>query len=282
MRLTKIDSLDLLGLEPYRTLRRTLEHRAQGIFVAEGEKVVRRFVKSNLKIVSMLMTQEWLDEYSALFDDREIEEGVFVAEKGRLEQIVGYRLHQGIMAIGRVPENVDLFDLIKKSIPPKLFVAVDGIANSENMGVIVRNCAAFGAQGLIFDEASCDPYLRRSVRNSMGTIFNLPVVKVDKLSESLERLHGEFSIKTIAADPKSDSKEISGVNLSGDICLVFGSEGEGISHEILEQCPTRIMIPMYHDVDSINVASSVGVVLYEAVRQRKGKTFVVETGKELR
>ena len=269
MRVTKIDSLDLPDLEPYRTMRRPVEHRSMGIFVAEGEKVVRRFVESNLKIVSMLMTQEWLNEYSVLLDNREIEEGIFVAEKSHLEQIVGYRLHQGIMAIGRVPEKVDLFDFTKKSSRPRLFVTVDGIANSENMGVIVRNCVAFGAQVLIFDETSCDPYLRRSVRNSMGTIFNLSIAKVDDLSGSMKKFRDEFSIKVIAADPKKESCEISGFDLSGDICLVFGSEGEGISREILDHCSTRLFIPMYHDMDSINVASSVGVVLYEAVRQRK-------------
>lgn len=267
-RITRIDSLDSPTLEPYRTLRRILEHRAKGIFVAEGEKVVRRLIESNLAVVSALMTQEWLDKYSSILDDRQIEESVFVAEKNQLEQIVGFGLHQGIMAIGRVPEQLNLFDLAKDCTKPRLFVAADGIANSENMGVIVRNCAAFGAQVLVFDKTSCDPYLRRSVRNSMGTIFNLPIVKVNNLAESLKRLRDEFSVKVIGADPKNDSKEISGFDLSGDICLLFGSEGEGISPEIIEQCDARIKIPMYHDVDSINVASSVGVVLYEAARQR--------------
>jgi len=107
----------------------------------------------------------------------------------------------------------------------------------------------------------------------MGTIFNLPIAKIDNLSVSLKSLRDEFSITPIAADPKSNSEEISEVDLSVDICLVFGSEGEGISHEISEQCSARIKIPMYHDVDSINVASSVGVILYEAVRQRSGQDF---------
>jgi tRNA G18 (ribose-2'-O)-methylase SpoU len=268
MRVTKIDSLDLPDLEPYRTMRRPMEHRAKGIFVAEGEKVVRRLIESDLSMVSVLLTREWLDKYSNVLNDRQVAQGVFVAEKSQLEQIVGYGLHQGIMGIGRVPESLNILELLKECPSPKLFVAVDGIANSENMGVIVRNCAAFGAQVLIAGETSCDPYLRRSVRNSMGTIFTLPVAKVDNLSKVLKGLQDDFLFRIIAADPKNDSVEMSEVDFTKDVCLVFGSEGEGISHEVLEYCNVRMKIPMCHNVDSINVASSVGVVLYETVRQR--------------
>lgn len=268
MRVIKIDSLDVPALEPYRTMRRPMEHRAEGIFVAEGQKVVRRLVESNLEVVSLLLTQEWLDKYSDVLSNCQIEQGVFVAGKKQLEQIVGYGLHQGIMAIGKVPGSLDIWKMSKEYSSPNLFVAVDGIANSENMGVIVRNCAAFGVQALIAGETSCDPYLRRSVRNSMGTIFTLPVIKADKLADVLKKLRDDFLFQIIAADPKSDSVEMTTVNLTKDICLVFGSEGEGISGEILKHCSLRMKIPMYHDVDSINVASSVGVVLYETARQR--------------
>jgi tRNA G18 (ribose-2'-O)-methylase SpoU len=245
-----------------------MEHRVKGIFVAEGEKVVCRLIESNLDVVSILLTQEWLDKYFIILNDRQVEHGVFVAEKNQLEQIVGYGLHQGIMAIGRVPEPLDVLTFAKRCPEPRLFVAIDGIANSENMGVIVRNSAAFGVQVLIAGETSCDPYLRRSVRNSMGTIFKLPIAKVDKLSETLMKLRDGFSIRIVAADPKHDSVEITSIDLKKDICLVFGSEGEGISREVLDRCDVRVKIPMWQDVDSINVASSAGVVLYETARQR--------------
>lgn len=149
MRVTKINSLDLPELEPYRNMRRPLEHRAQGIFVAEGEKVVHRLIESNLQIVSILLTLDWLEKYSNILDNRRVEKNIFVGEKSRLEQIVGYGLHQGIMAIARVPQSLDVLDISQRSSKPRLFVAVDGIANSENMGVIIRNCAAFGVQVLL-------------------------------------------------------------------------------------------------------------------------------------
>lgn len=270
MKLNVIDisSLSMPELEPYRTMRRTMEHRSKGVFVAEGEKVVRRLVESDLKILSVLLTKEWFETYSSILKKRQIEQGVFIAEKVLLDQIVGYGLHQGIMALGRVPDAIDIFSYIKNFPEPRLLVAADGITNSENMGVIVRNCAAFGVQVLVTDRTSADPYLRRSVRNSMGTIFKLLIAGVDNLSETLRRLHDEFSFEIVAADPKENSTDITRIDLKDDVCVVFGSEGEGISHNILEQCGVRMKIPMRNNVNSINVATSVGVVLFEISRQR--------------
>lgn len=271
MKTEKIDSLSIPGLEPYCTMRRPLEHRAKGIFVAEGEKVVRRLVHSDLKIVSILTTKEWADVYSGLLEGKDVEDGVYIAEKKLLEEIVGYGLHQGIMAIGRVPEPVDPFELKQSSGEPVLLVAADGIANSENMGVIVRNCAAFGVDALVVGEASCDPYLRRSVRNSMGTIFRLLVAQSRNLVSDLREMQNRHGVKVIAAHPQPGSHDIASADLSGNTCLVFGSEGEGVSMQVLEICDSRIKIPMHCDVDSINVATSVGVFLYEAAKQRGGK-----------
>ncbi len=271
MKLLRIDSLSLTELEPYRTMRRPAEHREKGIFVAEGEKVVRRLVQSRLKIVSILLTDDWSDKYSSLLEKREIEDGIYVAEKKLLEEIVGYRLHQGIMAIGRVPDPVDIFDM---KLPPgesHLLVAADGIANSENMGVIVRNCAAFGVHALIVGGTSCDPYLRRAVRNSMGTIFELPIVYSDNLADILEDMRLRHGVKLVAAHPREKSVRVSDADLSGDVCIVFGSEGEGISPAVVDACDIAVRVPMLNEVDSMNVASSVGVILYESRRQRGKK-----------
>ncbi len=268
MRVERIDSLAMPELEPYRTMRRTIEHRRMGIFVAEGEKVVKRLVNSQLKIVSILMTERWLEKYSPLLANRDIEEAVFVGQKEMLENIVGYGLHQGIMAIGRVPEPHDVFSLNIDHGGPGLLVALDGIANSENMGVIVRNCAAFGVDAVLVGETSCDPYLRRSVRNSMGTIFDIPIIYVEDLAAALGRMRKDRGFRMIAANPRPGSSDIATADLSGDVCIVFGSEGDGISARVLGECDASVKIPMSDPVDSINVASSVGVVLYECNRRR--------------
>ncbi len=217
---------------------------------------------------SVLLTPEWFGAYRGLLKERSIEQGIFIANKAVLEKIVGYGLHQGIMAIGRVPENIDLKSAIMEIPRPALVVALDGIANSENMGVIVRNSAAFGAHILISGETSCDPYLRRSVRNSMGTVFKLPMLKVASLRDELVWLRDEASYNIIAAHPRSDSIDLEKVDFTHDSCVVFGGEGGGISTAVLDICDVRATVRMSNSIDSINVASSVAVVLHEVDRQR--------------
>ena len=189
-RLRKIDSLDLPELQPYRTMRRPHEHREQGIFVAEGEKVVRRLLASKFAVVSVLLPEKWVADYEPLIRSRpEPDIPVFVvSEKNVLEELVGFSMYQGVLAVGRIPARPSLAEILSRSPVPRLFVAVDGLTSAENLGALVRNCAAFGAHGLIVGETSTSPFLRRAVRNSMGTIFELPAVETSVLAETLREL----------------------------------------------------------------------------------------------
>ncbi|MBF8248877.1 MAG: tRNA/rRNA methyltransferase (SpoU), partial [Bacteroidetes bacterium] len=250
----------------YRTMRRPVEHEKIGIFVAEGEKVVRRLVASNLVIVSAFMTDEWLEQYQPLLKGRQ-EIPVYVAAKTLLESIVGFELHQGIMAVGKTPKPPTLGEVLKSVPRPYFFAAVDGLTNSENLGVIVRNCAAFGIQALLVGETSSSPYLRRAVRNSMGAIFSLPVVPCTDLSAQLRELRSANDLRVIAAHPAGDGR-LAQTDLKGNLCFVFGSEGNGVSKKVLEACSDRVSIPMEQGVDSLNVASASAAFLFEAVRQR--------------
>ena len=263
-----ISSIDIPELEPFRTLRQTEEHRRTGIFVAEGEKVVRRLLGSPLTIRSLLMTPEWLELYRGHISNRPESIEVFVAPKALLETIVGFNLHQGIMAVGEIPGEQTIESLFASSPSPRLFVAVDGLANSENLGVLVRNCVAFGAHALIVGETSSSPYLRRAVRNSMGTVFKLPVIHVENLGDVLGRLKKEFQMNVVGAHPHEERTTIARTNFQRDCCVVFGSEGDGISEPVRNACSSLAAIPMRNGVDSVNVANASAVFLYEVQRQR--------------
>src|SRR5438445_174224 len=181
LRLRKIDSFDLPELQPYRTMRRQEEHKKQGIFVAEGEKVVRRLIESKLELISVLLPQKWLDALAPLLEARgEIVE-VFVADKSLLETLTGFSMYQGLLAVGRVPAPGTLDQAIAKSVAPRLFAAVDKLSSAENLGALVRNCAAFNVAALILGETCTSPFLRRAVRSSMGTVFELPIVESSNL-----------------------------------------------------------------------------------------------------
>jgi 23S rRNA (guanosine2251-2'-O)-methyltransferase len=162
---------------------------------------------------------------------------------------------------------MSLEDVLAKSKSPRLFVAIDELANAENLGVLVRNCVGLGVQALLVGETSSSPFLRRAVRNSMGTIFQLPVVEPPNLVQALRTLR-EHAIHCVAAHPHASSNALWQTNFSGDCCLVFGSEGHGISTAVLEACDEAVAIPMPPTVDSLNVGSAAAVFLYEVARQR--------------
>ena len=263
-----VGTLDEQALEPYRTLKRPLEHRERGFFVTEGEKVVRRLLESRLRVLSLLLTQEWFEVLRPSLETRQEEIQVYIADKALMETIVGFHLHNGIMAMAGIPAGTDVASIAAKSPKPLLFVALDGIMNSENMGVIVRNCVSLGVQAVLVGESSCDPYLRRSVRNSMGNVFSIPIVYMTSIVKELGALRSSFGMRIIGAHPREGSLDIGGLDFSRDCCIVFGSEGEGISEAVLRTCDTVAKIPMMNDVDSINVGSASAVFLYEAQRQR--------------
>ena len=274
MALTIIDvaSIEHPHLEPYRTLKRPLEHQKEGIFVAEGEKVVRRLLSSSLRILSILLTPEWFALYRSLLEARSETISVHIAKKELMETIVGFQLHKGIMAVAKVPERTTLESIVRNVKRPLFFVAADGIMNSENLGVIVRNCASFGVSALLIGETSCDPYLRRAVRNSMGNIFSLPVVYLSDIAEELRHVRSEYGVAIIAAHPRESSSSIDSIDFTGNCCIVLGSEGHGISEQVLAACDTEATIPMTMGVDSLNVASASAVIMYEVQRQRARNT----------
>jgi tRNA G18 (ribose-2'-O)-methylase SpoU len=262
-----ITALDTPELQPYATLRRNLEHARQGIFVAEGEKVVRRLLHSRFIVISLLVDDRWLAEFRPLLESRPETIIVHLAKKELLETIVGFDLFQGALALGKIPPAPDLDTLLAGAPRPRLLVAIDKIGNAENLGTLVRNCVAFGTQALFVGETSGSPYLRRAVRNSMGTIFDLPIVESAHLVQSLLDLRAR-GIRCLAAHPSDTGKTLAQADLTGDCCLIFGNEGYGISPEVLAACDETVAIPMPPAVDSLNVATAAAVFLYEAARQR--------------
>lgn len=270
--LQNIETLDLPELQPYRTMRRQMEHRQQGIFVAEGEKVVRRLLESRFTVVSVLLPDKWFRQLEPALRHRPEVIRVFIAEKKLLETLTGFSMYQGLLAVGQVPPATTLEHLLSTSPQPRLLVAVDALASAENLGALVRNCAAFNVQGLVVGETCTSPYLRRAVRSSMGAIFHLPVIETGDLLRTLQDLR-HHGFRCVAAHPHEAQVALPAADLRPDCCLVFGSEGYGISRAVLAACDQAVAIPMPPTVDSLNVASAAAAFLYEANRQRGNVTF---------
>lgn len=267
LRILSIESIDDPRLSPYRTMREQEDHAQQQIFVAEGEKVVRRLLETNLEIVSVLMPEKWVESFKPLIAARPEEINLFVAARASIEEIIGFPVHQGVMAVAKIPAPENLADVLVRSKSPRLFVAVDGLSGVENLGVLIRNAVAFGAQALIVGPTSNHPYLRRAVRSSMGTIFKLPFVETANLAESLQQLR-LAGVRCIAAHPHTEKTYLWQADLRSNCCIILGSEGFGISRPVLEQCDETVAIPMSSEVDSLNVGSAAAAFFYEAKRQR--------------
>ncbi len=262
-----IDSLDRPELAPYRTMRLSFDHYRDRLFVAEGEKLVRRLLDSELTIVSALMPPDHFEELRSRFEARPECVDVFLGEKPLLESLTGFSMYQGVLACGRIPPPVELDVAWAKARRPRFFVALDGLANAENLGGVIRTAAGFGADAILVGETCAHPYLRRSVRASMGAVFDLPVVEPVTLVDAITELRRR-GMRCVAAHPHAEERLLPDAAFGGDCCVVLGSEGQGLTPAVLAACDDSASIPMEHGVDSLNVAAAAAVFLYEVWRQR--------------
>jgi tRNA G18 (ribose-2'-O)-methylase SpoU len=264
----QIESLDGPELEIYRTLKRIEDHERAGVLVAANFKTVQRLLRSRFTVVSLLVTSEWLEKLRPLLTERTETITVYVAARPLLETITGYQMHQCALAVGKIPPQPNFDELLAAAPQPRLLVAVEAIASADNLGAVVRSCAAFGAQFLIVGETCGSPFQRRAVSGSVGSIFEQPVVQVDNLVAKLNQLRAE-GVRCLAADPGPRAKKLTHVDLRGDCCLVFGAEGPGLTEAVLAACDDVVEIPMPSHMNSLNVATCAAVFLYEAMRQRQ-------------
>lgn len=231
-------------------------------FVAEGIKVVLRLLKSPLRIKSVFCTPEFLAAHAELIYSRADKESIYTADISLMSQIVGYKLHSGIMAIAEEKAEASFEDFGSR------VVAFNSIVNSENVGAIVRNAVAFGLNSLLFDAATSSPYLRRAVRVSLGNIFACSHRYSQNLVTDLSFLRQNFGYKIIAAEINVDAIAISGFAFPPKCVIIFGNEGKGIEQNILDLCDSVVKIPMNPESDSINVAAS-SAIFFHHISQYK-------------
>lgn len=271
MILRQVACLDDPDLEPYVTLRGRTVNWRDNVFVAEGAKVVHALLASECTVVSFLLSPSWFDAVrTELERERFAETVVFVGPEALLQKIVGFKLHQNVLALAQIPSDTDLDAVVQATRPGSVSVALEGVSDAENMGMILRNCAAFGVTALVAGPDSCNPYLRRSVRVSLGTVLSVRVYRPADIHAALAELrerHGWLVVGATSCGGKSDLDEWACAGRQ-PLCLLFGSEAHGLTRRALEACDGRFTIPMEPAIDSINVANAVAVALNEARRRR--------------
>ncbi len=218
-------------------------------FIAEGEEVVKALFKSNLQVLSILMEKRYLSRV-AIPDGIKIE----IATQEELQKITGYKMHQGIMALGVKPPNIPLEEMQGAAL------VLNGIVDPENVGAIIRNAVAFGICNLIVDTYTSPPYLRRTIKVSRGALFQMKVHTTNNLPTLLKDKNGVATSLSNQTIPLEESL------FPKDPYFIFGRESTGIDTEILKKVPLHVKIPIDPIVDSLNVAVASGIVLYHYTR----------------
>lgn len=252
-----ITSIEDERIALYKSLKFTpAEHTEQNVFIAEGPIVVSNLLTSSLNVKSFFSTPEYYCEFNDKIIAKKIpEENIFKADKGLMNHIVGFNLHYGVLAIGEQPLNAKLSDL------GDVIVVFNGIVNSENIGAIIRNATAFGADSIIYDNSSSSPFLRRAVRVSMGSVFFAKVHKSENLIDTIFELK-KSNYRIIGAELSKESIPIENIEFSKKNVIIFGAEGPGVEDNILNLCDNIAHIPINNKFNSINVSSASAIFLY--------------------
>jgi tRNA G18 (ribose-2'-O)-methylase SpoU len=244
-------------LAPYRDVKdRDLVGRG-GAFMAEGQVVIERLFVSKLCVTtSVLTTPDRLKNLniSNLSDDVP----VFVVAQDVMNALAGFVIHRGYLALGRYVPTLSLTEVLTGDNRIRV-LALSAIANVDNMGGLMRNAAAFGVDAVILDQTCCDPLYRKAIRVGVGAVFQVPHFRL-RAGEALLDVLRAHDLTPYALSPAGETT-LKDVKPALRSALIFGSEGPGLDPQILSGC-TSVQIPMSGGFDSLNVATTSGIVLY--------------------
>lgn len=239
------------------SLRKHLE-ASHGLFIAEGETVIRRAVAAGYPVRSLLTSQRWLESLSDLAETSGAP--CYVLEPEQIERITGFEVHRGALAsMHRLPLP-SVADVLRTA---RTVVVLEDVVDHTNVGSIFRSVAALGIDAVLLAPRCADPLYRRSVKVSMGNVFAVPYARMERWRDGLGDLRAagfEVLALTPAADAESLDHRLAGRD--GSVALMFGTEGDGLSSHWLESADARVRIPIRPDVDSLNVAAAAAIACY--------------------
>jgi tRNA G18 (ribose-2'-O)-methylase SpoU len=252
-------------IEPYRDIRERDLVGRQGLFVAEGEVVLRHLVgSSRFRPVSVLIDSKRLEKLAPMLAQLPDEVPVFHAPQELLSAIAGFHLHRGILGLGRRDDTISAEHLLADLGPGALVLVLYGIANHDNMGSIFRNAAAFGADAVFLDAHCCDPLYRKALRVSVGAALTVPFARLDRDQDALALL-ARHGIEAIALTPAGETR-LTDLRRTERMAVLLGPEGPGLPDDVIARA-RGVGIPMARGFDSLNVATTSGIVLHHLTAQ---------------
>lgn len=287
MRFIHLDSIDDERVAAYVNLteiqlRNRLEP-SKGLFIAESPKVIDRAMAAGREPISLLVEESWIDGMSGMFDVIEKRWGdgipVYVASPEQLKRLTGYRLHRGALAAMKRWSLPSVEEVCRGA---RRVAVMENIVDHTNVGALMRSAAALDVDAVLVTPSCGDPLYRRAARVSMGTVFQVPWTRIGGDDKhywpftGMRELHG-LGFTTVAMALEDDSislaelvRRLNNTETESDhidkLALIFGTEGDGLSHHTISRADLTVKIPMSHGVDSLNVAASSAVAFYATRR----------------
>lgn len=259
----QIKDLSCEGLLPY-TSTAELKLKEQGIFVAESPKVIRTALDSGYEPVSMLCEDKYITGQGADIIARVGDIPVYSAGKSLLTELTGFKMTQGMLCVmRRRPEAEDILSNARR------LAVLEDVMNQTNIGAVFRSAAALGFDGVLLTDGCSDPLFRRTVRVSMGTVFQIPFSHIGTSDSGyIDKLRNNGFV-TAAMALRHDTVDIDDERLASAkrLAVVLGTEGEGLKDSTISACDYTIKIPMSNGVDSLNVAAAAAVAFWELRRR---------------
>ncbi|MFH8367051.1 TrmH family RNA methyltransferase [Streptomyces sp. NPDC018031] len=244
-------------------LRRRREP-AEGLFIAEGEKVIRRARQAGYRMRSMLLSAKWVDVMRDVID--EVPAPVYAVSPELAERVTGYHVHRGALASMQRKPLPDAGALLARA---HRVAVLESVNDHTNIGAIFRSAAALGMDAVLLSPDCADPLYRRSVKVSMGAVFSVPYARAENWPRGLDAVReAGFTLLALTPDDKATAMDDAAPHRLERVALMLGAEGAGLSRQALMAADEWVRIPMAHGVDSLNVGAAAAVAFYAVVTGR--------------
>ena len=254
-------------LDPFRNLKGQTR-RLDATFVAESEIVLDRLFEANVRIRSLLITparvQRLHDVLAARIAANSASNiAVYVAPQAVIDEVVGYPLHRGVIALADRPPALSVPDVLRDS---RTVVVLENVMDPENVGAVFRHAAGFGVDSVILVGHTGDPLYRKTIRTSMGWTLTIPYARTDADPVVVQGLLAATGFVTLALTPDRSADRFGDVldrlSPTARIALLFGAEGPGLKEQTLASSHHRVRLPLADGVDSLNVSTAAAIALY--------------------
>ncbi|MDF2560001.1 MAG: rRNA methyltransferase [Microbacterium sp.] len=262
MRLVPVTDAEDPRLDDYRgltdTALRTVHDPEGGLYIAESTKVIARAVAAGHRPRSVLVQERRVEDIHRIIGDLDVP--VYIVPDDVAEAVTGFAVHRGTIASMHRPTLPTVRDVIDGA---SVVLVLENIGDHTNVGAAFRAAAGLGADAVLVSPGGADPLYRRSVRVSMGTVFQVPWTRITDWDAAVADLHAEgFDIAALALREDAVTLDAYAADRPERVALVMGSEGDGLSRKVMDKADTVVTIPMSGGVDSLNVASAAAVALW--------------------